>query len=139
VIDTDKDPAHGEATAARKKERTIPSGVEHRQAKHLDNRLEGDHGQLERLIRPTLGFRSMRTARATITGFEVRRMFEKGQFRSWIGGRRRHRRALHRPPVRPPRLSRPRGQAITRPSPFFTTEPEQRLRRSGRDRVSHRP
>ena len=26
----------------------------------------------------------MRTARATIKGFEVKRMFKKGQFRMWI-------------------------------------------------------
>src|SRR3954470_16260360 len=39
---------------------------------------------LKRLIRPTLGFQSMRTARATIKGFEVMRMFKKGQFKFWI-------------------------------------------------------
>ena len=50
-----------------------------------DNRLEGDHGKLKRLIRSTLGFQSMRTAWATITGFEVMWMFKKeGQFRFWI-------------------------------------------------------
>jgi IS6 family transposase len=36
------------------------------------------------LIRPTLGFQSLKTARATIKGFEVMRMFKKGQFRLWI-------------------------------------------------------
>jgi transposase, IS6 family len=46
--------------------------------------MASDHGKLKRLIRPTLGFQSMRTARATIKGFEVMRMFKKGQFRSWI-------------------------------------------------------
>jgi hypothetical protein len=52
--------------------------------------LEGDHGKLKRLIRPTLGFQSMRTARATIKGLEVMRVFRKGQFRFWseaIGAR----------------------------------------------------
>ena len=53
------------------------------QAKYLDNRLECDHGKLKRLIRPTLGFQSTKTARATIKGFEVMRMFKKGQFRLW--------------------------------------------------------
>ena len=48
--------------------------------KYLNNRLEGDHGKLKRLIRPTLGFQSMKTACATIKGFEVMRMFKKGQF-----------------------------------------------------------
>ena len=52
--------------------------------KYLNNRLEGDHGKLKRLIRPTLGFQSMKTAYATIKGFEVMRMFKKGQFTPWI-------------------------------------------------------
>ena len=39
--------------------------------KYLNNRLEGDHGKLKRLIKPTLGFQSMKTAYATIKGFEV--------------------------------------------------------------------
>ena len=45
------------------------------QAADLNNRLEGDHGKLKRLIQPTLGFQSMKTAYATIKGFEVMRMF----------------------------------------------------------------
>ena len=84
VINTDKNPAYGEAIAELKKEGVIPPEVEHRQAKYLNNRLESDHGKLKRLIRPTLGFQSMRTARATIKGFEVMRMFKKGQFSLWI-------------------------------------------------------
>ncbi len=85
VITTDKNPAYGEAIAALRKDGAIPPDLEHRQAKYLNNRLESDHGKLNRLIRPTLGFRSMRTARATIKGFEVMRMFKKGQFNLWIG------------------------------------------------------
>lgn len=44
---------------------------------------ECDPGKLKRLIKPTLGFQSMKTAYATIKGFEVMRMFKKGQFTSW--------------------------------------------------------
>jgi transposase-like protein len=84
VINTDKNPAYSEAITELKKEGAIPKELEHRQVKYLNNRLEGDHGKLKRLIRPTLGFQSMRTARATIKGFEVMRMFKKGQFRFWI-------------------------------------------------------
>ena len=47
---------------------------------YCNNRIECDHGKLKRLIRPILGFQSMRTARATLKGFEVMRMFRKGQF-----------------------------------------------------------
>ena len=49
--------------------------------KYLNKRL---HGKLKRLIQPTLGFQSMKTAYATIKGFEVMRMFKKGQFATWI-------------------------------------------------------
>ena len=84
VINTDKNPAYGETIAELKKEGAIPNVLEHRQSKYCNNRLESDHGKLKRLIRPTLGFQSMRTARATIKGFEVMRMFKEGQFRLWI-------------------------------------------------------
>ena len=84
VITTDKNPAYGEAIAELKREGAIPAELEQRQAKDLNNRLEGDHGKLNRVIRPTLGFQSMRTARATIKGFEVMRMFKKGQFSLWV-------------------------------------------------------
>ena len=84
VINTDKNPAYGEAIAELKKEGLLPKETQHRQVKYLNNRLEGDHGKLKRLIRPTLGFQSMKTAYATIKGFEVMRMFKKGQFTPWI-------------------------------------------------------
>ena len=35
-----------------------------------------------------LGFQSMKTAYATIKGFEVMRMFKKGQFNIWMYGNR---------------------------------------------------
>jgi IS6 family transposase len=82
--DPDKNPAYGEAIAELKKEGRLPKDTQHRQVKYLNNRLEGDHGKLKRLIRPTLGFQSMKTAYATIKGFEVMRMFKKGQFAPWI-------------------------------------------------------
>ena len=53
--------------------------MEHRRAKYLNNVIEADHGQLKRLIRPTLGFKAMRTAFATIKGFEAMRALKKGQ------------------------------------------------------------
>ena len=84
VINTDKNPAYGEAIAELKKEGLLPKETRHRQVKYLNNRLEGDHGKLKRLIKPTLGFQSMKTAYATIKGFEVMRMFRKGQFKHWI-------------------------------------------------------
>jgi transposase, IS6 family len=76
VINTDKNPAYGEAIAELKKEGRLPKDTQHRQVKYLNNRLKGDHGKLKRLIQPTLGFQSMKTAYATIKGFEVMRMFK---------------------------------------------------------------
>ncbi|KTD68651.1 transposase [Legionella steelei] len=44
------------------------------------NVLSYSRGKLKRLINPVRGFQSMKTAYATIKGFEIMRMFKKGQF-----------------------------------------------------------
>ena len=36
------------------------------------------HGALKRVIRPTRGFQTMKTAAATLTGFEIMRMIRRG-------------------------------------------------------------
>ena len=77
-ITSDKAPTYGAAVKEMKDEGLIPNSLQHRQIKYLNNRLESDHGKLKRLIKPTLGFKSMKTAYATIKGFEVMRMFKKG-------------------------------------------------------------
>ena len=41
--------------------------------------MEADHGKLKQLIRPVRGFKTMKTAYATIKGFEVMRALRKGQ------------------------------------------------------------
>ncbi len=48
--------------------------------------IESDHGKLKHLIKPTLGFKSMKTAYTTIKGFEIMRMFKKGRFDLWKYG-----------------------------------------------------
>ena len=48
--------------------------------------MEADHGKLKRLINPVRRFQSMKTAYATIKGFEVMYMFKKGQFKLWQYG-----------------------------------------------------
>jgi len=47
--------------------------------KYLNNVVEADHGKLKRLIKPPLGFTSMKTAYATIKGFEVMRALKERQ------------------------------------------------------------
>ena len=50
-----------------------------RQATFLNNVVEADHGKLKQLIRPVRGFKTLKTAYATIKGFEVMRALRKGQ------------------------------------------------------------
>lgn len=85
-INTDKNPTYGKAIKELKSEGQCPPDLEHRQVKYLNNIIESDHGKLKRIINPTLGFKSMRTASATIKGFEVMRMFKKGRFDLWKYG-----------------------------------------------------
>jgi len=51
----------------------------HRQVKYLNNVVEADHGKLKQLIRPVRGFKTLKTAYATIIGLEVMRALSKGQ------------------------------------------------------------
>ena len=82
-FNTDKAAAYTTAIQELKQEGQLPLKTEHRQVKYLNNRLESDHGKLKRLVKPTLGFKSMKTAYATLKGFEVMRAFKKGQGSLW--------------------------------------------------------
>lgn len=79
VINTDKVPTYGTALAELKAEGKCPDDTEHRQVKYLNNVVEADHGKLKQLIRPVRGFKTLKTAYATIKGFEVMRALRKGQ------------------------------------------------------------
>ena len=81
TINTDKNPTYNVAIKNLKEKGEMPEAVEHQKVKYLNNRIESDHGKLKRLTKPTLGFKSLETGRATIAGFEVMRMFKKGQFK----------------------------------------------------------
>jgi transposase-like protein len=56
----------------------LSKDVEHRTSIYLNNIIEADHGALKRVIRPTRGFQRMKTASATLRGFEVMRMIRRG-------------------------------------------------------------
>ena len=47
--------------------------------KYLNNVVEADHGKLKQLIRPVRGFKTLKTACATIEGSEGMRALRKGQ------------------------------------------------------------
>ena len=55
----------------------------HWQVKYLNNVVEAGHGKLKQLIRPVRRFKSVKTAYATIKGFEVTRALHKGQARAY--------------------------------------------------------
>ena len=79
VLNTDKAPTYPAAIAQLKAEGKCPNETKHRQVKYLNNVVEADHGKLELLIRPVRGFKTMKTAYATIKSFEVMRALRKGQ------------------------------------------------------------
>jgi transposase, IS6 family len=77
-ITTDKLASYPKAIRRLQIEGLLSKEVEHRAAKYLSNIIEADHGVLKRVIGPTRGFQSMKTASATIRGFEVMRMIRRG-------------------------------------------------------------
>ena len=93
VLNTDKAPAYAAAIAELKAEGKCPKDTRHRQVKYLNNVIEADHGKLKLLIRPVRGFKTLKTAYATIKGFEVMRALPQGPGRD----------------VRPPGRHRRRG------------------------------
>ena len=77
-ITTDKLASYPKAIRRLQDEGLLPQNVEHRTSKYLNNILEADHGAFKRVIRPTRGFQTMKTAAATLTGFETMRMIRRG-------------------------------------------------------------
>ena len=52
----------------------------------MTHKIPSVNGKLKRIIRATLGFKSMKTAYATIKGIEVMRTLRKGQTSSFYYG-----------------------------------------------------
>ena len=79
IINTGKAPTYAAALAELQKEDKCPEATLHRQVKYLNNVTGADHGKLKQLIRPVRGFKTLKTAYATIKGFKVMRALRKGQ------------------------------------------------------------
>ena len=77
-ITTDKLASYPKAIRRLQNEGLLSKDVEHRTSKYLNNIIEADHGALKRVIRPTRGFQTMKTASATLKGFEIMRMIRRG-------------------------------------------------------------
>ena len=58
-----------------------------RQCKYLNNIVEQDHRHIKRRTRAMLGFKSFRSAQATLAGIELTHMIKKGQERATRGVR----------------------------------------------------
>jgi IS6 family transposase len=76
-ITTDKLGSYPKAIRRLHREGKLSKDTRHRTSKYLNNIIEADHGGLKRVIRPTRGFQTMRTASATIKGFEIMRMIRR--------------------------------------------------------------
>ncbi len=77
-LTTDRLASYPKAIRRLQSEGLLSKDVEHRTSKYLNNIIEADHGALKRVIRPTRGFQRMKTASATLRGFEVMRMIRRG-------------------------------------------------------------
>jgi putative transposase len=53
-----------------------------RQSRYLNNQIEQDHRRIKRRVRPMLGFKSMDSARAILSGIEMVHMMRKQQAKS---------------------------------------------------------
>jgi len=77
-ITTDKLRSYPEAIESLKRDGQLSKDTRHRTSKYLNNIIEADHGALKQVIKPTRGFQTLRTATATIKGFEIMRMIRRG-------------------------------------------------------------
>ena len=77
-ITTDKLGSYPKAIRRLQRDGHLSQDVMHRTSKYLNNVIEADHGALKQVIRSTRGFQTMKTAYATIKGFEIMRMIRRG-------------------------------------------------------------
>ena len=119
-ITTDKLGSYPKALRRLKRRGELKDTIRHRTSKYLNNRIDADHGALKRLIRPTRGFQSMKTAYATIKGFEIMRMIR----RRHPDRTRGHRRSpIRQQTLRSRRLIRAAKRARFYPTAVNATEP----------------
>ena len=86
TITVDKNPAYPRAATEMKRTGELWRFSRLRQCKYLNNIVEQDHRRIKRLVRPGLGFSSLRTARRTLAGYEAMAMIRKGQIHNISGG-----------------------------------------------------
>jgi len=91
VINVDKNAAYPKAIDELKEKKELSKGVELRQNKYLNNRIEQDHRFIKRLVKSGMGFGSFNTTRRTIKDYEIMNMLRKGQVKKVAKGAVRER------------------------------------------------
>jgi len=81
VVTIDKSGANTAALATLNADKPAEESITVRQSKYLNNRVEQDHRNIKRRIRPMLGFKSFRRAQTILTGIELIHMIHKGQYK----------------------------------------------------------
>ncbi len=76
-ITTDKLGSYPKAIHRLQREGKLYKHTKHRTSKYLNNIIEADHGGLKRVIKPTRGFQTIKSASTTIKGFEIMRMIKR--------------------------------------------------------------
>lgn len=79
VITTDKYAATEMAILEEKYYGDLSCRTQHRMIKYLNNIVEQDHRFIKRKTNQMLGFKSLETARSTLSGIEIMHMIHKGQ------------------------------------------------------------
>ncbi len=85
TITVDRNPAYPRATRDMKRAGHLRRFSRLRQCQYLNNIVEQDHRRIKRLVRPGLGFGSLRTGRRTLAGYEAMAMIRKGQVHGIAG------------------------------------------------------
>jgi transposase, IS6 family len=76
---TDKLGSYPKVIHRLQREGKLSGDTKHRTSKYLNDILEADHGGIKRVLRPTRGLQTIKTAYATIKGFEVMCMIRRRQ------------------------------------------------------------
>jgi transposase, IS6 family len=79
VINVDKNAAYPVAIEQLKSEQMLAVQTELRQVKYLNNRIEQDHRNIKRVVKPMLGLKTFNSVRRTLMGIEAMNMIRKGQ------------------------------------------------------------
>ncbi len=85
TITVDRNPADPRAAMEMKRAGALWRFSRPRPCKYLNTIVDQDHRRIKRLVRPGLGFSSLRTAKRTLAGYEAMAMIRKGRVDT-IGG-----------------------------------------------------